>query len=389
MRILVVDLLCNSPYYCAPLVAALNAAGATAELASPQFYLEPSYLAGVPRPRWLVDVAVHARRPRALRLAARAIEVAINGPRLLAAIRRGSYDVVHVQWIPFEARSPLFMRRLRSAVRRGGARLVVTVHNALPHDRPGTDVATIRGNLDAADRLIALTAGVAGDMAGIVGVSRAVDVIPHGPLFVDQPIPERDVAARRLGLPIDRPTVLFLGLIRPYKGIDLLAEAWPEVRAAVPTAQLVVVGRRADRAAEDQVERIRALDGVTVTDRYVSVSEMVAYHAASDVVVFPYRRISQSGALMTALGLGRPTVVTPIPGLRDQVAGFESPMVADDVTAAALARALVAALRDPSGRRAAAERDRGALDASATGWPAIARATLETYERAAGDRAVR
>jgi len=226
-------------------------------------------------------------------------------------------------------------------------------------------------------------------MAGIVGVSRAVDVIPHGPLFVDQPIPERDVAAGRLGLPIDRPTVLFLGLIRPYKGIDLLAEAWPEVRAAVPTAQLVVVGRRADRAAEDQVERIRALDGVTVTDRYVSVSEMVAYHAASDVVVFPYRRISQSGALMTALGLGRPTVVTPIPGLRDQVAGFESPMVADDVTAAALARALVAALRDPSGRGAAAERDRGALDASATGWPAIARATLETYERAAGDRAVR
>jgi hypothetical protein len=102
MRVLVVDLLCNSPYYCAPLVRALAAAGAEVELASPEFHLEASALDGVPRPAWLVDLVVHARRPRGLRLAVRSLELSANLLGALRHIAAGAYDVVHVQWIPFE-----------------------------------------------------------------------------------------------------------------------------------------------------------------------------------------------------------------------------------------------------------------------------------------------
>jgi glycosyltransferase involved in cell wall biosynthesis len=380
MRILVVDLLCNSPYYCAPLVRALNASGATAELASPEFHLEPSALDGVPRPSWLVDLVVHARRPRPLRLAVRSLELVVNLGQALRRIAGGRYDVVHVQWVPFEERSTAVMRLLRRAARRGGARVVLTVHNAVPHDRPGADLDRIRRNLDLADLLVAQTGSVADNLAR-AGTRTPVVVIPHGPLFADRSLPTRAEAAGRVDLPAAGPIVLFLGLLRPYKGLDLLADAWPRVRAELPDARLVVVGRLADAGARADVDRLAALPGVDVRERYVSVPEMVDYHAASDVVVFPYQRISQSGAFMTAVGLGRPTVVTPIDGLREQAASVESAIVAAGATGPALAEAIVAALRRGDEADRQAEHDREAIATSDTGWAGIAAATLAAYER--------
>ena len=380
MRVLVVDLLCNSPYYCAPLVRALAAAGADAELASPEFHLEASALDGVPRPAWLVDLVVHARRPRGLRLAVRSLELSVNLLGALRHIGAGAYDVVHVQWIPFEERSTAVMQLLRRACRRGGARLVLTVHNAVPHDRSAPNLERIRRNLGLADLLVAQTASVADDLVR-TGTRTPIVVIPHGPLFGDQPVPDRATAAARLGLSPEGPTVLFLGLLRPYKGLDLLADAWPRIRTAIPAARLVVVGRLADAGARPDLDRLASLPGVDVRERYVSVPEMVDYHAASDVVVFPYQRISQSGAFMTAVGLGRPTVITPIEGLREQAAGIDSVIVAAETTGPAVADAVVASLRRGESAIVAARRDRDAIAGSATGWPAIARETIAAYER--------
>jgi len=92
MRILVVDLLCNSPYYCAPLVAALNAAGATAELASPQFYLEPSYLAGVMKP----DPGIYREAERRFALEPPAtVFIDDRADNVAAAGARGWAGIVH------------------------------------------------------------------------------------------------------------------------------------------------------------------------------------------------------------------------------------------------------------------------------------------------------
>ena len=130
------------------------------------------------------------------------------------------------------------------------------------------------------------------------------------------------------------------------------------------------------------VARLRALPGVRVIDRYLSVQEMLDCHAASDIVVFPYRRISQSGALMTAVGLGRPVVVTPIEGLLEQVRGLMSATVADAVTGPAVADAITRALRDVDTKRTLALEDRHSVENSETGWPSIARATASAYDQA-------
>jgi glycosyltransferase involved in cell wall biosynthesis len=96
--------------------------------------------------------------------------------------------------------------------------------------------------------------------------------------------------------------------------------------------------------------------------------------------VFPYRRVSQSGALMTAAGLGRPTVVTPIPGLLEQVEGLRSAIVAREISGSAIAEAILFSLSRREEMAAAADRDRASIINSTIGWGSVARATIRAYE---------
>ncbi len=389
MRAVLVDLLCSSPFYCAELARALTRAGVRAELASPLFYLEPEALESYPRSRWITDLVVHASHPRPLRLAARAVEGLLNYARLLRRIDAKEYDVVHVEWIPFADRASPFMSSLRSRCDRTGTLLVVSAHNAVPHDRPRTDMGNLKRNLDCAHLIVAHSEHVALELAQDVGTTSPIVVIPLGPLFAELERPPRDDAARRLGYPSE-PIVLFLGLIRPYKGVDLLSEAWPEVRVSFPDATLLVVGKALDPGVALDLQTLRRQAGVCVVDSYVSVARMLDYHAVADVVVLPYRRTSQSAALMTAVSLGRPTVVTPIVGLQEQVQGLRSTLVADELSGAGLARALTASLRRRQEMALAAELDRAALADSPLGWASVAKATAaayETYLRARSSRA--
>lgn len=381
MRVVVVDLLCNSPLYCAELTSALVHVGVEAELASPRFYLEPNLLDWCPRPSWLIDLAVHASRPRPLRLAVRAVEASLNFARLLARIGAGRFDVVHVQWTPFEGRQTPFMTQLRRACDRSGTRLVYTAHNAVPHDSAGSRPMRFRRDLELAHLIVAHTQHVADEVRRAVSTAKPIVVIPHGPLLSDRELPIPAAAAARIG-ERSSPVVLFQGLIRPYKGLDLLREAWPQVLASVPSASLLVVGKVADREAREDVEGLRGLPSVRVIDRYVAVDELLDCYALADLVVFPYRRISQSGALMTAVGLGRPVVVTPIDGFNEQVAALRAAVTAEDVSSDAIARAIIAGLDRRDELSGLAAQDQASIRESAIGWPAVAAATRRAYEAA-------
>jgi len=378
MRIVQVDLLCSSPFYVGGVAVALRDAGADVELASPRFYLEPDAMDGYPRAPWIVDLVVHASRPRPVRLAIRAVELLANTLRLAVRVARGRYDVVHVQWIPLEHRSTVFMRLLRAACDRSGTLLVLTVHNVMPHEAGGANRAVFRRNLDRAHLILTLTDHVATELGPEIGTRTPIETTPLGPMFIDRALPPRAEAAARLGRTI-APTVLFLGLMRAYKGVDVLADAWPEVRAAVPDARLLVVGKVFDAAIRPDLDRLRAQPGVTIVEGYVSVAQMLDSYAVADLVVFPYHLISQSAGLMTAAGLGRPVVITPVEGLLEQARTLTSAVVADEVSGPAIARALIGALDRTDEILAAAERDRLAILDSPIGSSAVARATLDAY----------
>lgn len=382
MRVVVVDLLCNSPFYCGPLVKALCDIGVKAELASPEFYLEPGVLARYARSPWIVDLTVHAARPRVVRLLSRACELPCNLTRLRRAIHSGQYDAVHVQWIPMPAENTAFMSWVRTWCDRARVPLIFTAHNVLPHDNPAANRETIRKGIDMAHSVIVHTAHVADSLQRDIGVRSDISVIPLGPLFADCSLPSKEQARARLGLGAeDRPVVLFQGG-GFYKGLDLLVEGWPRVRASHPCAVLNVLGQPETRKTRSKLARLAEMPGVRLWERYVSTDLLLHHFAACDTVVFPYRAISQSAALMTAVGLGKPTVVTPLAGFLEQVAGLKSVVVAREVDGPAVAEALSESLEHRDRLAEEARLDRHHVLNSSVGWPSIARRTLDTYLKA-------
>ena len=114
--------------------------------------------------------------------------------------------------------------------------------------------------------------------------------------------------------------MLFLGLVRRYKGVDLLLDAAPEiVRRA--NARIAIVGE-VFPDARDTMRRIDASpvrDRLIVRDEYVPESAMDAWLAACDVVVLPYRAISGSGIAARAIAAARPMAAAAVGGLKDAV----------------------------------------------------------------------
>lgn len=145
---------------------------------------------------------------------------------------------------------------------------------------------------------------------------RPIAVLPHP--VVDAPRPDRDRARADLG--ITAPLVLFLGLIRRYKGVDLLLDAAPRIVAATG-AKIAVVGEVFPEARflERRWEASTVRDSILWRDDYVSEDDMARWLAASDAVVLPYRYVSGSGIAARAIAARRPLVAAAVGGLSETV----------------------------------------------------------------------
>src|SRR5262249_9703518 len=138
---------------------------------------------------------------------------------------------------------------------------------------------------------------------------------------------------------VDKPVVLCFGLIRPYKGIDVLLEAW----RGIEDAELWVVGLpKTDLAPL----RAAAPPGVRFVPRFVADDELPAFFERADLVVLPYREIDQSGVLFTALGLGKPLLLSAVGGFPEVAASGAAELVPPG-DPAALHAALARLLADP------------------------------------------
>lgn len=227
------------------------------------------------------------------------------------AVRSENPDaVILAYWTPHLAPA------LAGVAASSGTPAIGLVHNARPHDGSllsGPLGKLFLGRLSAA---ITLSESVSGDVREL-GFEGDVRTAFH-PVYdhFGEPLEQR-AARERLGLPIDGPLLLCLGLVRRYKGFDLALEAFPEVLAARPDATLVVAGEAYDDELEEALTRLP--DGVRKrivrSDRYVPDAEVPLFYSAADLLLLPYRSATQSGALAAAAHFGLPVVVSDLPGL--------------------------------------------------------------------------
>ena len=371
MRVAVVDPQAFTLPYDDELCRSLAAAGAEVELLTAHFTHGAAPMAeGYARNEIFGPPlsALIARRPSSpARIPLKATGHALGLARLVRRARR--YDIVHWQWAPQPA---LDLRALRAAGRVAGA-TIFTAHDVLP--RRSRNAAPLWAELYAAcDRVIVHGAASRDRLLVEVGgvTPERVAIIPHA-LLHSGPVTVTEVA---------EPRILFFGLIRPDKGLDVLIEALPAIARQVPEVTLEVVGSPR-MPIEPLRERARALgvaDRIAWDLRFVPESEVAAVVGRARVVALPYRWIEGSGVFATALAQGVPPVVTAVGTFPELCAEYDlcDPVAPDN--AAKLAHALVLTLTDPSARaRAVAGMARARAELT---WERTARMTLDLYERA-------
>jgi glycosyltransferase involved in cell wall biosynthesis len=237
---------------------------------------------------------------RARFYAHRLFETVLRVVALVIIVVRVRPAIVHLQ-TGITAR---FDAVLLSVLRRVSA-VVVTVHDAVPFE--GGDVAAGR-QFDRLRRVDAVIVHTEGDVElvkrALPGV--AVRLVRPAPMFRPTAV-DRTEARSALGLG-EEPVVLLLGLMRPYKGIDLLVQAWPAVYANRPDASLWLAGSLFDPF--DELDQLLALPGVHGRLGWLEDEEMDQWAAAADVMVLPYQRGALSGVLHQAAANGTPVLVS-------------------------------------------------------------------------------
>jgi glycosyltransferase involved in cell wall biosynthesis len=365
MRVHLVDPSAFTPPYDHALSAALAKAGAEVELITSEF----AYGAVAPpdgyTPRRIFYSRALGRPGSRLR---RAAKLAEHVPDMLRYRRDAAAraDVVHFQWLDVPWLDAALLPRRP---------LVLTAHDLLPREpRPG-QVSAQRRLLQAVDAVVVHSNYGRAQLVGGLGLDAAkVHVIHHGAFEHLTRLPAPQPLPAELAGGADKPVVLFFGLLRPYKGVDVLLRAWAQ---AGPDAELWIVGR-----AMMDIEPLKAAAsaGVRFVTRFVADAELPALFERADVVALPYartERFDQSGVLATALAFAKPVVLTDIGGFSELAATGAGRLVPPG-DATALATALDALLTDPAARRQMS----AAAAAAAAGpysWGEAAAHTLALY----------
>ena len=231
--------------------------------------------------------------------------------------------------------------------------------------------------------LITLSHAFADVLTTSYGIPRErIHVIPPG-VELDLFVPADRAAARRsLGLPEDAWIAAAVRRLDPRMGLDVLVEAWAEVRARFPERKLLLViggdGHEGPRL-QSRVEQLGLAEVVRFTGR-LSDSELVAVNQAADVFGVPSTALEGFGlVVLEALACGTPVIVTNVGGLPETVRALDPSLVVPPGDAQALAARLAAAL---DGAAPLPSRDRCRRYAEGFSWAESARRHNEVYERA-------
>jgi glycosyltransferase involved in cell wall biosynthesis len=363
LRVDVVDPSAYTPPYDHALCTALARAGAEVRLQTSRF----AY-AAAPAPDGYERVerfyrrgggAAGSRRRFAAKIAQHVPDMARYA---LAAAPRA--DIVHFQWLTIQ---PLDVHLLPRA-----APLVITAHDVLPREPRRGQLAAQRRLYERVDAVVVHSDHGRERLVDALNIDPAkVHVIEHGAFQHLTDVPGARPLPAELAA-VTTPVVLFFGLLRPYKGVDVLLDAWRELE---PDAELWIVGMPRMDIAE---LRARAPASVRWVPRFVADDELAAFFERAELVVLPYREIDQSGVLFTALAFGSPLLLSDVGGFGEVAAQGAAALVGSG-DAAALAVALGRLLGDGDAR---AELARNARLAARTrySWDEIARRHLDLYD---------
>ncbi len=237
-----------------------------------------------------------------------------------------SPDLVIPQfWMPLMGMS--LGQVMKIAKRRSAAKVIAVTHNVIPHEKRFGDRVLTSSFLKACDAYVALSKSVLSDIDQFTK-SGGRKFLPH-PIY-DHYGEKLDKSSARaqLRIPEKRKVVLFFGLVRKYKGLDLLIEAMKDERLVKANVHLLVAGEfyEDERIYRRLIEEGGLVDRVLLVPEFIPNEAVKYYFSAADIVAQPYRTATQSGISQIAYNFEKPMLVTNVGGLpeivRDGIAGY-------------------------------------------------------------------
>ena len=306
-------------------------------------------------------------------------------PSIFPALRRvllGQTEVVVLQWWTGTVLHTYLLLAVLARLRR--ARIVVEFHEVL--DTAELNLRFARTYVKyLSPILMRLAAGFVvhseHDRAALsahypIG-QRPIAVIPHGPYDQFRSLGREQVPTEQAQSTEQAPVchLLYFGVIRPFKGVEDLIQAFDQLsEAEAADFHLTVVGETWEgwEVPARMITQSRHRNRITFVNRYVTDAEVSQFFAAADAVVLPYHRSSASGPLHIAMSHGLPVVVTQVGGLVEASKGYAGavripPRDPD---------AIVTALRTVAGMRGERFTDPHSWDRTLTHFDALFEAIL-------------
>ena len=248
----------------------------------------------------------------------------INWLRVGHAIRKAAPDMlICCYWMSFFA--PAFGLVSRIARRNERTRCIALVHNMIPHEPNILDKLFAPYFVASQDGFVALSESVVGD---IEKVESQTSRVKSPKTFSPHPIYDhygermsKNEACKALNLPADKNYMLFFGLVRAYKGLDLLLGAFGCVKDQLPNLQLIIAGEfyEDEDKYRAQIVQLGLADRVIIRNEFIPDGDLRKYFGAADLIVQPYKTATQSGVTQVAFHFEKPMLVTNVGGLGEIV----------------------------------------------------------------------
>lgn len=248
----------------------------------------------------------------------------INWLRVGHAIRKAAPDMlICCYWMSFFA--PAFGLVSRIARRNERTRCIALVHNMVPHEPNILDKLFAPYFVASQDGFVALSESVVGD---IEKVESQTSRVKRPKTFSPHPIYDhygermsKNEACKALNLPADKNYMLFFGLVRAYKGLDLLLGAFGCVKDQLPNLQLIIAGEfyEDEDKYRAQIAQLGLADRVIIRNEFIPDGDLRKYFGAADLIVQPYKTATQSGVTQVAFHFEKPMLVTNVGGLGEIV----------------------------------------------------------------------
>jgi len=255
-------------------------------------------------------------------------------------LRQEKADLVIVRfWLPFMG--PCFGKISRQIKKNNKSRIICLVDNMIPHEPRIGDKLLTKYFIKPIDAFLAMSQSVMTDIE-IFDKTKKKLLSPH-PLFDNfGEALSRKSALQKLGIAEENRYILFFGLIRKYKGLDLLLEAFSDKRFRKTNIKLIIAGEyyTDSKMYTDIIKKNNLENDVIQIAEFIPDSNVKLFFSAVDLVVQPYKTATQSGVTQIAYHFNKPMIVTNVGGLPelcpDNKVGFVVPTNPEEIANAIL-----------------------------------------------------